>query len=108
MSKSKQPNYQQPPAIDCAAAVNRVEIIPRGMPVSSINVRELAVITKVQIHLGQRGDGITLRQGEGIEAEPGAAFEDGVFFSCAAGGGGALATLLAVFGESPRIEVTPS
>lgn len=114
MSRSKyNVAYQNPAAgFSCVAANDRTEIVSRDQPVWSVSVRRLAVIASVQIHVGPKGDPITLRQGERITFRTTPAY-CGIFFSAAAGGAGALAEILAVqsadddtrTGSGPAFEV---
>lgn len=100
-------DYTQEQAISTAAALSRIELVPRGRAIALVNVRALNITTSVRLHFGSKDDGIILRQGEGIEFEPGENYDNGVFISADAGGAGATASILVVYANGARVRVVP-
>ena len=89
------PPYTVIPNIDCSGALDHVEIAARDTSVRRVNVRKLAVIAEISLHVGRNGPAIPMAAKEDIEF-PDVPCDAGIYLSCAAGGGGALATLVVI------------
>lgn len=79
------------------AGKNRQVIYPNGVPIAAVTIVQLppAAVGNVQIHFGEQGDGIPLRQ-EALTIGRTPARSTGIFLTVAAGQAGTLILMIGI------------